>query len=149
MKPQSIHDEALSICTEKASMATLTTIDGIKFTFSPSEISAVTDHDALTGEAVTCVYGLTAAPLKIKEAADTFLGRLGITLKFAKLTRANGSPIWINALAVSTLCAPLPGDYVDGVNCLVSVGSLTQGITEDPAEARAAINACRAADGQL
>jgi hypothetical protein len=40
-------------------MATLTTVDGIQITFVAKTISAMADHDANTGFAVTCVYGGT------------------------------------------------------------------------------------------
>ena len=40
-------------------MATLTTVDGIQITFVAKTVSAMADHDANTGFAVTCVYGVT------------------------------------------------------------------------------------------
>ena len=130
-------------------MAELTTVDGGKFTFDPASIVALADHDANSGQAVTCIYGLSAGQLKINEPAGAFLDRIGIASSFAKLTRPNGSLIWINGKAVSTLRAPLPGEYVSGVQTVISVGSLTQGVTEDMAAARVAINACRGKDSQL
>jgi len=122
-------------------MADLTTTDGSFYAFQPDAVVAVTDHDAVTGEAVTCVHGLAPAPLKIGESVTAFLARIGEAAKFAQLTRANGSPIWLNAPAVGAIRAPLPGEYAAGGQAVISVGSLTQGVTEDPATAKARINA--------
>ena len=122
-------------------MADLTTIDGLQFSFTPDAVIAVTDHDAVTGQAVTCVFGITPYPLRINETVDGFLARIGVNGDFAQLTRPNGSPIWICAKAVSALCAPLPGEYVDGVQSVISLGSMTQGVEEAPAAVKAAVNA--------
>lgn len=121
-------------------MASLTTTDGIQYNFDPNNIFAVADHDATTGEAVTCVYGITATVLKVGEAAEAFLARVGAE-KFVKLTRASGSPVWIAGAAVSNVSAPLPGVYLPAVKALVCARSLIQGVTEAPAAAVALINA--------
>jgi len=122
-------------------MATITTVDGIQITFSPKTISVITDHDAVTGEAVTCVYGITVAALRTKEPAPTLMKRLRIAANFAQLTRPNGSPVWIDGASVSSLRAPLPDEFVDGVNTVVFASALTQGVKESPSVATAALNA--------
>ena len=122
-------------------MADLTTTDGTRHPFHPQAVAMVTDHDPVTGQAVTCVYGLTPAPLKIAEAPQAFLDRLGMGLSFAILTRGNGSPAWMNAPAVTAIWAPMPGQYVATVKAVITVGPLTQGVEEDPQAARALINA--------
>ena len=122
-------------------MPTLTTIDGAQFTFTVKAVVALTDHDASTGQAVTCVYGITKVVLHINESVVVFLGRLKIAKNFAQLTRPNGSPIWVNAGAVASIRAPLPNEYVAGVNAVVSVGGLTQGVTQTPEAATTLINA--------
>ena len=45
-------------------MATITTVDGLQYSFSPKNIVVIADHDASTGEAVTCIYGITNGILK-------------------------------------------------------------------------------------
>ena len=60
---------------------------------------------------------------------------------FAELRQANGSPIWISAPAVGFITAPLPGEYVAAVKAVISARPITQGVTEDPAAAKARINA--------
>jgi hypothetical protein len=122
-------------------MAVLTTVGGMQLSFDPGALTAVADHDASTGAAVTCIYGIAKGPVDIDEPVDAFLARLGVTQKFAKLTRANGAPIWINGSAASLVRAPLPGEYIAGVNAVIFTGALTQGVTETPAAAIAALDA--------
>jgi len=121
-------------------MPTLTTTDGIQITFVAKVVSALTDHDASTGEAVTCVYGITNGLLRISESVQAFMTRLKITKNFAQLTRANGSPIWINGCAVSSIRAPLPDEFVAGVNTVVFADGLMQGVKETPADVATSIN---------
>lgn len=121
-------------------MPTLTTVDGFQITFAAKAVSALTDHDALTGEAVTCVYGVAKGVLRIKETVPAFLARLKVAKNFATLTRANGSPVWINGADVSSVRAPLPGEYVAGVKAVVATDGLTQGVKESPDAAVALLN---------
>ena len=121
-------------------MPTLTTTDGAQITFAAKAVSALTDHDGSTGEAVTCVYGVTPRLLHIKETVPAFLSRVKIAKNFAQLTRGNGSPVWINGADVSSVRAPLPNEYVTGVNAVVSTDGLTQGVQETPDAATALLN---------
>jgi hypothetical protein len=89
---------------------------GIQITFAPRTVSGVADHDANSGLAVTCVYGITKERLQISESPETFMRRLRIAKNFAQLTRPNDFPIWINGSAVNLIRAPLPNEYVPGVN---------------------------------
>lgn len=84
-------------------MATLTTIGGVQITFVARAISAIADHDASTGQAVTCIYGLSDNDLQIRESVPAFMARLKIADKFAQLTRPNSSPVWLNGSAVSSI----------------------------------------------
>ena len=122
-------------------MADLTTTDGYQYTFNPKSVVIITDHDAVTGEAVTCVYGVGPGWLKVGEPVDGFLDRVGISANFAKLTRGNGAPIWIAGAAVASIRAPMPGQYTPTIQTLVAVGKVTQGVEEDAAAAKAEINA--------
>jgi hypothetical protein len=92
-------------------MAILTTVDGIQITFAARAVSMLADHDANTGLAVTCVYGVTKEALQIEESVQEFMTRLRITKNFAQLTRPNGFPVWINGSAVDSIRAPLPNEY--------------------------------------
>lgn len=122
-------------------MATLTTVDGIQISFSPKSVGALTDHDAATGQAVTCVYGVRKAMLKIAETPPAFIARLGLASKFIQLTRANGAPVWISAPSVSSIRPPLPNEYVAGVDTVVFTSDLTQGVKETPAAVTKALGA--------
>jgi len=44
-------------------MATLTTTDGRQITFATNSVEAIADHDAMTGAAVTCIYGATMSAI--------------------------------------------------------------------------------------
>ena len=121
-------------------MATLTTTDGIQITFVGKAVSALTDHDASTGEAVTCVYGITNSALRLIESVQAFMTRIKIADNFAKLTRPNGFPVWINGAAVSSIRAPLSNEYVMGVNTVIFANGLTQGVKEPPPDVTMLIN---------
>ena len=121
-------------------MATLTTTDGIQITFVAKTVSAITDHDASTGEAVTCVYGITKSLLRISGSVQAFMTRLKIIKNFAQLTRPNGSPVWINGGAVSSIRAPFPNEFVAGVNTVVFADGLMQGVKETPPDVATSIN---------
>lgn len=121
-------------------MATLTTVDGLQITFAPKKVSGIADHDANTGLAITCVYGVTKEALQISEPVQDFMKRVRIAKDFAQLTCPNGFPIWINGSAVSSIRSPLPKEYVAGVNTVVFTDDLTQGVKESPADVAAAVN---------
>ena len=121
-------------------MAQLVDTAGLKFSFDPSAILAVSDHDDATNTAVTCVYGITAAALAIPETVSGFLGRLDLTAKFAKLTRPNSTFVWVCGSAVTSIRANLPGEY-PGAQSVLSVGTLTQAVCEDMDAVTAAIDA--------
>lgn len=122
-------------------MTDLTTVDGFPISFDPGAVVALTDRAPGTGEAGTWVFGITPAPLRIGEAVADFLARIGASKGFVRLTRADGSPIWVRGAAASSLRAPLPGEYADSVRAVITVGGLTQGVEEDPAAVKAAIDA--------
>lgn len=69
---------------EKAAMPVLTTVDGLQVTFVAKAVSGLADHDASTGLAVTCVYGITKAVLQIREDVREFMTRVRITKNFAQ-----------------------------------------------------------------
>jgi hypothetical protein len=49
----------------------------------------------------------------------------------AKFTKPNGSPVWIDAGAVVSVRAPFPGEYAAGVQSVISVGRIRQGVREN------------------
>jgi hypothetical protein len=86
------------------------------------------------------VYGVTDTVLRISESVVAFMTRLKIMKNFAQLTRPNGSPVWMNGAAVSSIRAPLPNEYVAGVNTVIFASGLTQGVKETPADVTTSIN---------
>jgi hypothetical protein len=115
-------------------MASLNTIDGLHISFDPSAVTAVADHDADTGDAVTTVYGLAGGRARIAESVHAFLRRIKVEANFGKLTRPNGTLVWINCKAVSAVRPPLQDEYGPDVRAVVSVGALTQAVKETPAD---------------
>jgi hypothetical protein len=121
----------------------LTTTEGQRIGFDPGAIVAIANRDPDTGVAVTCIYGLSppAAFIRISESVGTFLARLDIASWFVKLTRPDGSSVWINAAAVILLREPLPGEYRADAKSVVLVPGLWQAVTQDPAIVKAAVEA--------
>jgi membrane-bound lytic murein transglycosylase B len=66
-------------------------------------------------------------------------GADGTFINAAKLTRPDGSPVLIDPLAVSSIRGVVPGEYPDGVQTVLTMGRLTQGVRETAAAATAAI----------
>jgi len=126
-------------------MAEVTTVDGYQYIFDPKVVSIITDRDTSTGQAVTGIYGIAPAVVRIPETVDGFMTRVGIAARFAEFGRPNGSPIWISGTAVSALRAPLPDEYVAGVETVISVGKMSLGVVEDIAAVRDALNSHGAA----
>ena len=122
-------------------MAELTTIEGLVFHFNAGAVTAVADHDADTLQAVTTVYGVTDGQLRIGESVGGFLRRIGVAGSFAKLTRVNGTFIWVNSGAVTAVRASDPDEYPASARALVSVGTLTQAVRETVAEVMRVVNA--------
>jgi hypothetical protein len=115
-------------------MASLTTVDGSQISFDPTAVMAVADRDADTGDAVTTVYGLTGGRVRIAESVHAFLHRIKGEANFGRLTRPNGTFVWINCKAVISVRQPLDGEYGSDVRAVVSVGTLTQAVQQTPAE---------------
>jgi len=59
--------------------------------------------------------------------------------KKAQFMRPDGSPVWIGGSG--TVRAPLPGEYGPGVQSVITVGRVRQGVRESVAEVRAVIRA--------
>jgi soluble lytic murein transglycosylase-like protein len=76
---------------------------------------------------------------RVGEILDKSGGPDGTFINAAKLTRPDGSPVLIDPLAVSAIRAAVPGEYPDGVQTVLSMGRLTQGVREDIRVATAAI----------
>ena len=123
-------------------LAELTTTDGFKYNFEPSAIFAVADRDYVTGDPVTCVYGVTATYLKISEPVKEFLARFGITNNFVVLTSPNNRPIWIAAAAVSSVTGASPPEYSPPIKSVITAHSKF-GVIEDPETAVDIINSRR------
>lgn len=112
-------------------MATLATVDQVQYYFDPKGIVALSDHDPSTGQAVTCVYGISAQYLKTAEGVQQLMARLKIANNFGQLTRTDGSPIWISCSAVTSIRSRVASDPA-AVNAVVVAGPITQSIRDAP-----------------
>lgn len=121
-------------------MADITTVDGVRFVFDPGAICALADGDAGATAPGTVIFGLAPAALRVGESVDALLRRLGSAASFARLTRADGSPVLINAKSAAVARQPLAGEYASGVNSVVFAGSFTAGVRESLDEVRQGIN---------
>jgi membrane-bound lytic murein transglycosylase B len=65
----------------------------------------------------------------------------GALIDAAKFTRPDGTQVLIDPLAVSKVRPPEPGEYPDGVQTVLSMGRLTQGVRENAGMVVAAIRA--------
>jgi hypothetical protein len=54
----------------------------------------------------------------------------------AKFTKPNGAPVWIDAASVVSVRAPFPGEYAPGVQTVINVGRMHQGVRETVALAK-------------
>jgi soluble lytic murein transglycosylase-like protein len=84
-------------------------------------------------ETVNYVAGITA----ILSGGEP--GRAGGAL--VRLTRPDGSPVTIDAAAVMSVRAALPGEYAPGVQTVISVQKLRQGVRESLAAVRTTLRA--------
>lgn len=116
-------------------MAELTTTNGTQYIFTPAAIVAVSDRDQ------TCILGLTAGVIQIGEPVATFLQRIGNPANFVRFQQGGGKFLWVRATAVSLIRPPLPHEWVETARTMVFIGSVSQGVLEDPNAVRAAINA--------
>ena len=121
-------------------MATVTTVDGIQYSINPDAIVVVSDEAAAN---VCDVLGPTKGTLRLNEASIGLLTRLGIAANFAQLTRSDGSPVWVNGKAASSLRAPLSGEFptMPTARTVIYIGTTEQAVDEDQAAAVAALNA--------
>jgi hypothetical protein len=56
-----------------------------------------------------------------------------------KFTRPDGSPIFIDGAAVRSVRAALRDEFAPGVQTVITVGTVQQGVVEPPARVRAVI----------
>jgi membrane-bound lytic murein transglycosylase B len=70
--------------------------------------------------------------------AMTKSGGRGAMVKF---TRPNGAPAMIDAAAVVSVRASFPGEYAPGVQSVITIGRLHQGVRESAAQVKAIIRA--------
>ena len=121
-------------------MADITTVEGLRVLFDSAAISAVADSDIQTGAAGAVIYGLGPQGLVVSESTDALIGRLNLTSSLAKLTRPDGSPIWINGKSVSVARQPSSGEYEAQAHSVIFADALKQAVRETLDEVKQAVN---------
>jgi membrane-bound lytic murein transglycosylase B len=79
--------------------------------------------------------------LYLVQVTGTVEGRKGGLHALAQLTRPNGQPVLVDCAAVVRVRAAMPDEYAPGVQTVVTIGKIRQGVREAPAKALAIIRA--------
>ena len=120
-------------------MAALTTTDNVQYYFNPGSVFAISDRDPSTGNAVTCVHGISGrAYLPIVESAQAFMARLDIAAKFGLVTGPNGIHYWLALAFVVSVC-PATAGAPPGAHAVIFAGSQNFDVVETPQAAAAAL----------
>ena len=122
-------------------MPQLETLEGSRFFFTLSAVTAIADSDPDTGAHVTTVYGLSAAPLRIADTPVEFLQTMGASDKFVKLTRLDDRSVWINPSTVSVIHSPARDEDPASTNCVIPLGDTTHAVKESIEQVRQLVNA--------
>ena len=91
------------------------------------------------------LYRGRALPAETRAYVSGIAGMLGVktaqgdAAHLAKLTRPDGTPVMVDRAQVRSIQAVAPGEYADGVQSVVVVGKMRQGVRESVGEATAAI----------
>jgi hypothetical protein len=121
-------------------MAAITTVEGLRILFDPAAIAAIAGSDGQTGATGAVIYGLGPEGLTVGESTAALIKRLSLASSLAKLTRPDGSPIWINGKSVSVARQPSPGEYQAQVQSVIFAGAIKQAVRETLDDVRQAID---------
>lgn len=121
-------------------MADLTTVEGLRVLFDPAAIAAIAGADLQTGMAAAVIYGLAPEGLTVAESTDALAQRLNLAASLAKLTRPDGSPIWITGKSVSVARQPSSMEYGAAVRSVIFAGALKQAVRETLDDVKQTIN---------
>jgi hypothetical protein len=121
-------------------MADITTVEGLRVLFDPAGITAVASSDEQTGPPGAVIFGIGPAALTVSQSVNVLLQGLKLTPSFARLTRPDGSPVWVNCKSISMARPPTPGEYPAEIRSVIFAGALKQAVRESLDDARQAIN---------
>ena len=128
-------------------MVIVVDILGHDINFDVKELLLVADH-SLDGAKITCLHGFSRGVIQTFDEVTDLLSKLGVESSFGRLTRADGTSIWVHAPSVAAVQAMAVPDQAascdNSINiCMsvLSVGSLKQAVREKSAEAISVLNA--------
>ncbi len=118
-------------------------LDGTDIHADENAIILVAGPDAYVAGAHVNIYGIDRGALPAAENPALLVARLAVSPPLARLTRPDGTPVWIKGPAVTAIRAPLSTERQDpgAVNALVILGGLHQAVREDVLAAQQVLNA--------
>lgn len=123
-------------------MADITALDGTVLLINDDSVVLVAGP--FPGDATTRSYvsGPVPAAIATNEDAAALVARLHPQVPFARLTRPNGTAVWIKGGAVSMIRRPIAGETPpnEKVGAVIFLGALHQAVAEDVRAAQVAIN---------
>ena len=121
-------------------MADIVIIGGPTLHVDPDSITAVAGPSVTAPELHVEVFGAAPHPVSTLEGPDSIMAKLDLDRPFAKLTRPDGSPIWIRGKSVNRVRVPLAeetlGRPAGAVQSVVFFGGDRQLLREDVATLR-------------
>ena len=120
-------------------MADITTVKGLRVLFDPAGITALANSDE-TAQPGAVIFGIGPEPLTVSQSVNALLQGLKLSSSFARLTRLDGSPVWVNCKSISMARLPASGEYPAEVRSVIFAGALTQAVRESLDDARQLIN---------
>lgn len=130
-------------------MVQITTVDSSEIEVQDDSISIIAGPYPHDVGKYTYVYSSTSGVLVSLAAPQLLIAELQNSSSFCVFQRPNGTPVWVNALSVSVVRAPIGSDIADAqgtVNAVIMIGSLHQAVRE---HVQVVLQILRGAGGKL
>lgn len=114
-------------------MIAIRALDGTDVVVNEEAVTLVVGPYPHDVGAHTYVHGVERGVLVTAEAAAALATRLGVDPPLVRLTRPDGSPVWIKKLSITAVRPPSPREQQagDSVKAVVVIGGLQQAVRED------------------
>ena len=113
-------------------MIAIRALDGVEVIVNENAVTLVAGPYPHDVGPHTYVHGVDRGVLVTAEEAAGLVARLGVDPPLAKLTRPDGSPVWIKRSAVTAIRPPLATEQQGGgaVQAVLIIGGLHQAVRE-------------------
>jgi hypothetical protein len=127
---------------EEVCMIAIRALDGTEVVVDENAVTLVAGPYPHDLGPHTYLHGVDRGVLVTAEGAAALVPRLGVVPPLAKLTRPDGSPVWIKRSAVSEIRPPLATEQQAGgaVRAVVVIGDLHQAVRENVQTALSTLN---------